>query len=278
MQEEDSEEDSPLQTSSDYYPSHSSGESEESQPSDEKSDNESVPLHQERKYVIFHSKLMELMGWVHCPKCGGMDTRHALDSLRGTLASFKIFCSNCDQVTLWLTQPSVGAYAAGNILMSASILFAGATPMKFLRVLSHMGVMTISPVTYFRHQRSLLQPVISNVWTRQQTALLSVLSQEEEEGVVIGGDGRADSPGHSAKYGSYTVIELRHKKIIDVQLVQVGLIFTWNNDKHKNLSFCSIEHLWSPWYTNKLCWCYLLCRAMKPGEATTWSWRDYLDP
>ena len=26
--------------------------------------------------------------------------------------------------------------------------------------------------------------------------------------IAIGGDGRADSPGHGAKYGSYTVLEL----------------------------------------------------------------------
>ena len=104
--------------------------------------------------------------------------------------------------------------------------------MKFLRVLSHMGVLTISPVTYFQNQWSILQPVISNVWTRQQTALLSVLSQKEE-GLDIGGDGIVDSPSHSAKFGSYTVIELRHNKIIDVQLVQVWIIYTSQNDKHK---------------------------------------------
>ncbi|KAM9424524.1 uncharacterized protein KZ484_002582 [Pholidichthys leucotaenia] len=39
-------------------------------------------------------------------------------------------------------------------------------------------------------------------------------------GLVLGGDGRADSPGHSAKYGSYTTMELRLNKVIDIQLVQ----------------------------------------------------------
>ena len=40
---------------------------------------------------------------------------------------------------------------------------------------------------------------------------------------MIGGDGRADSTGHSAKYGSYTLLELKHKAILDVQLIQVKL-------------------------------------------------------
>ena len=38
---------------------------------------------------------------------------------------------------------------------------------------------------------------------------------------MLGGDGRADSPGHSAKFGSYTTMELQKKVVIDIQLVQV---------------------------------------------------------
>ena len=38
---------------------------------------------------------------------------------------------------------------------------------------------------------------------------------------MLGGDGRADSPGHSAKFGSYTMMELKKKIVIDIQLVQV---------------------------------------------------------
>ena len=38
---------------------------------------------------------------------------------------------------------------------------------------------------------------------------------------MLGGDGRADSPGHSAKFGSYTTMELQKKAVIDIQLVQV---------------------------------------------------------
>ena len=40
-------------------------------------------------------------------------------------------------------------------------------------------------------------------------------------GLVIGGDGRSDSPGFSAKYGSYTMLEERINKVINVELVQV---------------------------------------------------------
>ena len=35
----------------------------------------------------------------------------------------------------------------------------------------------------------------------------------------------ADSPGHSARYGSYNVMELQMGVIVDVQLVQVSHVF-----------------------------------------------------
>ena len=40
------------------------------------------------------------------------------------------------------------------------------------------------------------------------------------EETILGGDGRADSPGHCAKYGSYTMLELTSNLVVDVQFVQ----------------------------------------------------------
>ena len=39
--------------------------------------------------------------------------------------------------------------------------------------------------------------------------------------LILGGDTRADSPGHCAKYGSYTMMELNAKKIVVIQLIQM---------------------------------------------------------
>lgn len=46
--------------------------------------------------------------------------------------------------------------------------------------------------------------------------------KKEKRGLVLGGDGRADSPGHSAKFGSYTMMELKKRIVLDLQLVQVS--------------------------------------------------------
>ena len=55
---------------------------------------------------------------------------------------------------------------------------------------------------------------------KHQQALLSGFRREKKS-LVVAGDGRADSPGHSAKYGCYTLVELTCNKVIDFKLVQV---------------------------------------------------------
>ena len=45
--------------------------------------------------------------------------------------------------------------------------------------------------------------------------------QAFDEPLSLGGDGRIDSPGHSAKYGAYSLMDLEHNVILDVELVQV---------------------------------------------------------
>ena len=37
----------------------------------------------------------------------------------------------------------------------------------------------------------------------------------EQKPLVLAGDGKADSPGHCAKYGFYSVIELSCSKVLD---------------------------------------------------------------
>ncbi|MES9879454.1 MAG: hypothetical protein ABW185_01055 [Sedimenticola sp.] len=106
--------------------------------------------------------------------------------------------------------------------MSASLLFAGCSPTKVLRMFTFFNVMCISMETFFKHQRKFLWPTIENVWTSAKTTLQATI-RDRRQPIIVSGDGRADSPGHSAKYGAYSLIEMISGKVIDVQLVQVQL-------------------------------------------------------
>ena len=129
-------------------------------------------------------------------------------------------CSQCNGTFNWGSQPYIGKVPTGNILISAAILYTGCLPAKALRMLRTLNCSTITGKTFFHHQKSHLQPTISLVWERQQRKPISEL-MEEKQGLILGGDGKADSPGHSAKYGSYSIIDLNKNEVVDLKLVQV---------------------------------------------------------
>lgn len=52
---------------------------------------------------------------------------------------------------------------------------------------------------------------------------------------MLAGDARSDSPGHCAKYGSYSVIEQRLNRVLDIQMVQ--------SNEVPSATWCEIEGL-----------------------------------
>jgi hypothetical protein len=129
-------------------------------------------------------------------------------------------CQACPAKKTWYSQPFLGNVPAGNVLLSGAILFAGALPGKVLRVFKHFRLASICTSTFMAHQRQYLQPTIARVYLQNQRALLAQLKSRTSP-IVLGGDGRADSPGHSAKYGSYGLVDEETGMIVDIKLVQV---------------------------------------------------------
>ena len=77
----------------------------------------------------------------------------------------------------------------------------------------------IAERTFFYHQTNYLAPSVIYVWKRSQQVLFSKFRSP----VIIGGDERADSLGHSAKYGSYEMIDMSTSKVLHIELVQVEI-------------------------------------------------------
>lgn len=180
-------------------------------------DEEQIPVEKQLTFLVFESALMLLFST--CVSCGSTFVsikRHII----GSFLSIKQVCSQCNKTFVWESQPYISNIPAGNLLTSAAILYTGSLPAKALRIFKTLNCATISRVTYFRHQKKFLYPTIHNSWEKNQMLLLSKLV-EKHQGLILGGDGRSDSPGHSAKYGSYSMLELNINKIVDIKLVQV---------------------------------------------------------
>ena len=139
-------------------------------------------------------------------------------------------CSKCGETYTWKSQPDLmGRFPAGNLLLSFAVLCAGASIRKVLLVFRHMGVLAFHEPTYYYHQRHLLIPSIVAFWKKYQSRLLEQLKNKE---VVLAGDGRHDSMGHSAKYGTYTMFCCTIGLIIHIVLVKVCMLlclpFVWS--------------------------------------------------
>ena len=185
--------------------------------------------HTECKYIIPESKILELASRIPCTECGNRQ-EVAIHKVLGTALVVRLKCSDCHSLELWKNQPFLGNPPVLNLVLSAAILFTGNLPTKSLRILSYMNVATINRSTFFRHQQQYLQPTVEKLWKDEQGSILHTLKTTGADGKLIcAGDGRSDSPGHCAKYGSYTLLEQTVNKVLDVQVVQVrklGNIYT----------------------------------------------------
>ncbi|XP_037508895.2 uncharacterized protein LOC119385549 [Rhipicephalus sanguineus] len=84
-------------------------------------------------------------------------------------------------------------------------------------MLSMMGVQVVSERTFFSIQRVHLWPAIGKVYQDEQELLLL---DAQKRKVKLAGDGRADSPGYSAKFGTYSLLDVESNKILHFEVVQ----------------------------------------------------------
>ncbi|CAH3160182.1 unnamed protein product [Pocillopora meandrina] len=171
----------------------------------------------EKKFIVFFSCLMQLFEF--CPLCTEPSTSE-VSNVVGTLIHVTQKCLSCSYARVWRSQPYIKKIPAGNLLLSAAILYSGSMISQTLRMLKILKVQCFSRQTYHKHQKNYLIPVVIKMWKEEQEKLVERV-RNLGGGVVLLGDGRSDSPGHSAKYGAFTVIEQRINKVLDVQLVQV---------------------------------------------------------
>ena len=111
------------------------------------------------------------------------------------------------------------------MFLSHLFLITGSSTAKGLQMLKLMNVACISGRTFYRHTRFYVNPVITQEWRTYQQQLLDGLA-EREVGLVIAGDGRCDSPGYCAKFGSFTFMEQQINRVVDFQLVQVSTYYS----------------------------------------------------
>ena len=105
----------------------------------------------------------------------------------------------------WQSQPSVNGTAAGNLLIPATILFTGNTYKHTADFAKYLNLQFVSSSHYYTTQKAILFPVVQHTWMKSQTAI--VKKMKKSHSIDVCGDGQYDNPGHSAKYGTYTLMD-----------------------------------------------------------------------
>ena len=177
------------------------------------------PVEQE-KFVVFEENLDEL--FVTCSTCAKPISEQSKKCI-GSMVVVETVCVDGHQ-NKWRSQPMIGDKIAGNLLLAGSILFSGNTFQNVNSLAQCLAF--IGSGTFYDMQKEVLFPVVDKAWKDHQVNLLNETKKSPK--LDICGDGRCESPGHCAKYGTYTVMEENSSKILVFEVVQVTKVSSSN--------------------------------------------------
>ncbi|KAK0148319.1 hypothetical protein N1851_011713 [Merluccius polli] len=115
---------------------------------------------------------------------------------------------------------------ARDFLLSSNILLSGNNYAKVALLLKFTNIRMVNQTTHYTIQDTYCVDTIKEYWEEKRSEAIRRLQGED---VVLLGDGRNDSPGHSAQYCSYTTMELDTKEIVYVATIDKRQT-NWNSN------------------------------------------------
>ena len=203
---------------------HSKSEYDDNSSSDAYSDS-SVNTSLKTAFVVYCSSLILLLR--NCLTCSLPATIKNI-KVKGSQLIVKLAFPNHHQ-NIWKTQPTVNQYSQGNLTLSAAVLFSANTFEKIANCFDIANIQWITKTRYYAVQRKFLAGVVHLNCSRMNTSLVNRLKNEGE--CKLSGDGRHDSPGHNAKYVTYSLMNQQTNEIGAFAVTQVTEAGNSNNGK-----------------------------------------------
>lgn len=175
-----------------------------------------------RKCIVFEDCLSELLHF--CKDCGKPVIQKSKFEV-GSSVGYKLLCLEGHNY-IWHSQPIVNKLPIGNLLIAAAVLFSGSMYRRLEEFSRILNLSMFSKPVFNKMQKKQLLPVIQDTWKSSRDAAIAEVKKNAV--IVVGGDGRSDSPGYTAKYGSYTLMHSdgvnihATGKIVAMNLVQVS--------------------------------------------------------
>ncbi|XP_073235719.1 uncharacterized protein [Porites lutea] len=125
-------------------------------------------------------------------------------------------CKKWESSEVLVTKRSSNIYL-NDSLQAAAIIISGNNYEKFSLLAKALNLNLISVSTFNRFQKHCAEPVVRNIWQKMNSLIQKILNHYDE--ICLCGDGRNDSPGHSARYCVYTLMEHATNVIVDFEVV-----------------------------------------------------------
>ena len=179
-----------------------------------------LALHSRMRVMISINKLVELSE-EKCALCGkGLYIKEDVKTV-GSRVEIIRKCKNghCQK---WVSSEVLGVknnaeFFLNDSLLAAAIIISGNNYSKFSLLCKALGLSIISSNTFTRFQKHCAAPVVKEIWDEMNSLITSILRQYDD--LCLCGDGRNDSPGHSARYCVYTLMEHASKVVVDMAVV-----------------------------------------------------------
>eukprot|EP00112_Aurelia_sp_Birch-Aquarium-sp1_P014784 Seg321.1 transcript_id=Seg321.1/GoldUCD/mRNA.D3Y31 product="hypothetical protein" protein_id=Seg321.1/GoldUCD/D3Y31 len=174
----------------------------------------------DKKVIVSHEKLIELKGkW--CAQCGS--PRDFCVKEIGAVCEVSWSCKldDCHEKGNWasleiLCKKKGNVIYANSRTLSAAILISGNSYQKVQLMLNAAHIQLVSCASYYRIKKTCAKPVITKIWREMHQLMVNAYGNEA---AVLCGDGWNDSPGHSARFGTYILMSQFSDLIVDVEVM-----------------------------------------------------------
>ena len=161
-----------------------------------------------------------------CPGCGGrvLQTRFRFTGAAVSVDYVCSFCTIGSKPSTWHASPILRRKFVINVHISCSIMLAGLRFQSMTNFQNLMELPTLSRPSFSENVTTWLYPVIYRMYSERRDLILAGLKKRHADGlsVVLCGDAQFDSPGFSAKYCTYTIMDCKTNEVVDFSIVQKG--------------------------------------------------------
>ena len=137
---------------------------------------------------------------------------------KGTALCVKLLCEERHSSS-WFSQPKMNGIYLGNILTAASVAFGGSTFSQFQSFANVMKLQSMSERSFLALRRKYVYPTINFTYKSYLKCLID--ESKSRQNIEVSGDGRCVSPGHNAKYCTYSIMDQLTSKILHFHVVTV---------------------------------------------------------